>query len=189
MPGRRRDGELELHRERVILAGDHGCGGKATRDLVGDVRARQHRDRPVRDESRQPVAGGGIEPLRQAQNRAGAGQRGNGVAERTTRNRHDGEVGLRNRRRGDRRGGDPLEIGVRHVARVPARRRDRRHLFGVAARERHLVAAVAQDDGESRAPGATADDGHAHAYSLFTKSIETGTPSSENRLRNSFSTQ
>ena len=83
----------------------------------------------------------------------------------------------------------PVEIDVRQVARVAARRGDRRDLFRITAGERHVVAAVAKDDRERRAPGAAADHGYAHGYSLFTKSIETGTPSSSNRLRSSFSTQ
>ena len=131
------------------------------------------------------------------------GRRRDGLAERGARDRDDGEVGLGDRRRRDRGRGDPREVDVREVARVPARRRDRRGLVGVAARERHLVAAVAKDDRERRAPGAAADHRDAHAldsgagrslpasdpYSLLTKSIETGTPSSSNRLRSSFSTQ
>ena len=44
---RRDDRVLELDRERLVLARDHGGGGKALRDLLRVVRAREHRDGPA----------------------------------------------------------------------------------------------------------------------------------------------
>ena len=141
----------------LILAGDHGGGGQAARDLLRDVRAREHRDRPVRDERREPVAGRRVEALRQAEDRARAGERGDGLGEGGARHGDDGEIGLGDRRVLDRRGGDPVQVDVREVARVAAGLRDRGGLLGVAAGERHLVPVVAQEHRERRAPGAAAD--------------------------------
>ena len=83
---------------------------------------------------------------------------------------------------------------MRDVARVVPGRRDRLRLHGIAAGERRLVTVLAEQPRERRTPGAPADDDDAHPASLCsypraTKSIETGTPSSENRSRMRFSTQ
>ena len=82
---------------------------------------------------------------------------------------------------------DPAQVGARRVARVAAGAGDQGRLLGVTAGEHDLVPPVAQQRGERRAPRACSDDDGSH--SLFLKSIETGTPSSSNRLRSSFSTQ
>ena len=57
---------------------------------------------------------------------------------------------------------------------------DHRDLLRVARSKRHVVAVVAEQARERRAPRARADDDGLH--SDVTKSIETGTPSSPNRL-------
>ena len=56
------------------------------------------------------------------------------------------------------------------------------------------MAVLGEEPRERRPPGAPADDDDAHpaslcSYERATKSIETGTPSSENRSRMRFSTQ
>ena len=140
-------------------------------------------------DSRSPVAGS--RPFVRLRIGQRAGKRRDGLAERGARNRDDGEVRLGDRRLGDRRRGDPVEIDVREVARVPPGRRDRRACSG--SRQASVTSwpwsrrTTANAVPHEPPPTTTS---HAHsAYSLLTKSIETGTPSSSNRLRSSFSTQ
>ena len=173
----------------MILACDDGRGGEPVRDLLRDVRAGEDGDGAVGDERREPLAGGGIETLRQAQHRTRTGQRGDDLRESGARHGDGGEVRLRDGRGCNRRRLDPVQVDVGEVPRVASRRRDRGRLVLVAAGERHLVPVVAQHDRERRPPGAAADDRDAHAYSLLTKSMETGTPWRSNFLRSSFSTQ
>ena len=109
------------------------------------------------------------------------------LAEDPARNGDDDELGVGDRRVGDRRGRDPVEARARRVARVPAGPVDRLDLLGIPRRERHLVAVVAQQARDGGAPRAGSDDDDSH--SDVTKSMETGTPSSEKRARSSFSTQ
>ena len=83
---------------------------------------------------------------------------------------------------------DVAQVGVRQVARVPARLGDRARLLGVAAGEHDLVlVAVGQHACERRPPGPPTDDEDLHVRR--TKSIDTGTPPRLKRFRNSFSTQ
>ena len=186
---RRRDCQLNLDGERVIESRDHGGRRETTRDLLCDVRSREHGHRPIGDEGREPIARGRVETLRQAEDRAGTRERSDRRAERGARHRDDREVRSGDRSLRDRRRGDARQVDVRKVPRVAARFDDRVGVLGIPAREGHLVAAIAEHDRERGSPRAGPDHGHSHGYSLFTKSIETGTPSSSKRLRSSFSTQ
>jgi hypothetical protein len=56
----------------------------------------------------------------------------------------------------------PRKVGVRHVARVPSRLRDRPRLLLVAARERDLVASLGKERGEDGAPGPASNDDDFH---------------------------
>ena len=96
-------------------------------------------------------------------------------------------LGLRHRRLRDGRDGDARQVDVTQVARIPARRGDRGGLLRVAAGERDLMAAVAEERGEHRSPRTSAYDNDVH--DRRTKSITTGTPASAKRSRMRFSTQ
>jgi hypothetical protein len=157
-------------------------------DLVRDVRAREDRHGPVAHERRQPVAGRRVEPLREAEDRGAARQRGDDVGERGARHRDHDEVRSVDRRLLDRRRADAREVDGRQVTRVAPGVPDRLGLRRVATGERHRMAVVAEQARERGAPRAAADDDDVH-HSERWKSIDTGTPWSWNRARSSFSTQ
>src|SRR5204863_9608351 len=122
-----------------------------------------------------------VEPLRQAQHRGGAREPGGDLGERDARDGKYDDVRVRDRRLRDRRRGDALEVGGPEVARVAAGLVNRARLLGIAAGERHVVAAVQQDTGETRPPRAAAHDDDVHDRG--TKAIVSGTPSSWKRPR------
>ena len=57
----------------------------------------------------------------------------------------------------------PLSVGFSRVARIPSGFADRGDLLGVASRQRHVVAAVAEQARERRAPRARPDDDSFHS--------------------------
>ena len=119
----------ERARKVVVLACDHGGCRESVRDLCGDVRPGEDRDRPVLHERGQTATRSRIEALRQAQNGASSWKIGRDGAERLARNRDHDEF---------RR----LDDGA-----VP-----------VATEERDVVSAVAQQPGEHRPPRTGPDD-------------------------------
>ena len=181
------DRVLELGRQHRVLARDHRGGRQPLRDLLRDVRPREHGDRPIEHERGEALARRGVEALRQREHGRAPRQRGRDGAERRARDGQDDELRSGERSVGDRRRVDAGEIGAGEVAGVAVRRLDRPCLLGVAAGERHLVAALGEDAGEGRPPRPSADDDRPHERG--TKSIETGTPARLNRLRSSFSIQ
>ena len=173
--------------ELLVLARDHGCRGQSLTDLLGEVRPRKDRDGPVAHERREPAPGCRVEPLRQAQHRAVLGQRGHDLAESAARNCEHDEVCRVEGRVVEHGGVDPLQGDVRKVLRVPPRLRDRAHLLGIAAGQRHVVTALHEQMRKCGSPGAGSDDDGVHAR--LTKSMATGTPSRSKRSRSWFSTQ
>ena len=125
------------------------AAGSPRDDLIGDGRTGEDSDRTVANESRQPCSRGGIEPLGQADNRRAARKLRYDVAEDTARNGDDDELGVRDRRVGNRHGDDVGEVCRLRVTRIPASRIHRIGLRGIARRECHLVAVVPK---ESRRP-------------------------------------
>ncbi len=181
------DRNLDADRKLEVVA-RNDCGRREPADdLVGDVGAGEHRNRPSRDEGRERRSGRRIEPLRETEDRRVAGQVGDDLAEHAARDRENDELGVGERRFGDRRRFDSGQVRRLRVARVSTGLRDCLHLCRIARRERHLVPVVAEEAGERRSPRAGADDDGLH--SLVTKSIDTGTPSRPKRARSSFSTQ
>ena len=128
------DRELEAHPELEVLARDHRGRGQAADDLLGDVRAGKDGDRPAADERRQPLAGRGIEALRQAQDRRRARKRGHDLAEDAARDGDDDELRVGDRRVLDGCRRDATQVGLGDVARIPARLADRGGLLGVPRR-------------------------------------------------------
>src|SRR3990170_1210625 len=175
---RRVHGELEPDGELEVVAGDHRCRRESPDDPVDDVRPGEHGDGVAAHECREPLPRPRIEALGKAQDRCVAGQAGHDLAEHPAGHRDDQDVGVGERRLVDQRCGDPAEIGVPRVPRVPARRGDRGDLLRIACCERHVVALVAEETGERRPPGPGSY--HHEPHSEVTKSIETGTPSSLN---------
>ena len=179
--------DLHAHGELEIVARNHGRGREPADDLVGDVRPGEDGDRTVAHERREPLAGRGVETLGQADDRRVAAEPCDDLGEHPARNRDHDELGVPDGREVDRRGRDPVKPRVRGVARVASGSVDGLDLLGIARRERHLVAVVAEKTGDCGSPGTGPDDDDSH--SEVTKSMETGTPSREKRLRSSFSTQ
>ncbi len=150
------DRVLELDGERLVLARDHRRARQPFGDLLGHVRTREHRDRPVAHERGEPRAARRVEPLRQRERRA-AGRQGG-------RDLREGAAGNGERRRGrhrrarrappTRRAGRPtvMRRGFRPLSAIAAA------CAGVAAGDRHLVPAVGQEPREHRSPRAAADD-------------------------------
>ena len=140
-------------------------------------------------ESRSPVAGS--RPFVRLSTGALAGQRGDDVAERAARHRDDDEVGVGDRRLVDRRGRDAAQVDVRQVARVAAGlARSRRACSGVAAGERHLVPAVAQQRARTPCPTSPPPTTTtAHATRSARSRSTRARPRGSNRSRSSFSTQ
>ena len=159
-----KDSRIQLTGRNSILGGhldfgDNRRGWEAACDFLRDVRTGEHCDRPIPNERREPLAGGRIEPLDEAQDRRFAGHVAEHFGERTARNREHHDVSLA-------------------VGRIVERR---------AHHHEHVVAARAQHLREGAAPGPRAHDDEPH--DRFLKSIETGTPSRLNLSRSWFSTQ
>jgi hypothetical protein len=174
--------------EGGVVARDHGRPREPGRHLLGHVRARHDRDRAAADERREPVAGLGVEALGQAEQRRRARQVPHDRPERAARQGDHDQVGVRDRRLGERHRGDVAEVDLGKEARVVAGRPDRGRVVGMVRGERDGEAAVCEEAREPGPPRAAADDeGARHDRRL--KSIATGTPSRPNRSRSSFSTQ
>ena len=169
------------------VARDDGRRRQPAHDLVGDVRPGEHGDRTVPDERRQALAGRRVEALRETDDRRVTRKCRDDLAEHTTWHRDDDEVGVGDRCSVDRRRHDPVEPCIGRVARIAGRPVDRVRLLRIARRERHVVPVVAEEARRRRPPRPRADDDDSH--SDVTKSMDTGTPSSPNRARSSFSTQ
>ena len=150
------DGEVEVGRR------DHRRRRQPLRDLLGVVGARENGDRPPRDDLRQAAATRRIEALGQDQRGGIAGQAADHGGERLARYRKGDEIRLVDRGLGDRRRGDPCEVDVSEVARIPSRLRYRTCLGGVPARERDVVPSSGEQGGEDRAPRSPADHADVH---------------------------
>jgi hypothetical protein len=98
------------------------------------------------------VAGRGVEPLREAEDRRGARKRLDDRAERLARHRHDDEIGVGDRGLRDRRRGDVREIDLGHEARVATRLADGRRILLAMSRDRDLEPVVGEEAREARAP-------------------------------------
>jgi hypothetical protein len=168
------DRVLQALGQIAVGAGDHGGGRKPVGDLLGHVRSRQDGDRPSLDARRQALARPRLEPLGQAEHGRRARENLGDVGERAARDGEHDQLGLFERCSLERHGMDAAQVHALEVPRVLARRGDRPGLLGVAADERHGVAAVAQQGREGRPPRPAADDEDVH--DRRTKSTETGTP-------------
>ena len=86
--------DLQPHGELEVVARDDGCRRQAADDLVRDVRPGENGHRPAADETREPLPGGRIEPLREAEERRVAGKLRDDGAEHTARHGDDDELGV-----------------------------------------------------------------------------------------------
>jgi hypothetical protein len=92
---------LKADAELLVLAPDHGGRGKPLGDLLGVVRAREHRDGTVVDDERESPARRGIQALDEAEHRRlPAGKGGDDLAKRGTRDGDDDQLSCGERRVG-----------------------------------------------------------------------------------------
>ena len=180
---------LQLDRELRVGARHDRRGRQPLRDLLCVVRAREDRNGPGVDQLRQAAAAVRVETLREDQHRAVAGQGRDDRGEGPARDGEHDEVGLIQRRSGDGLDAHPREIDLREVARVAPRGGYLLDLRRIAARERDVVPARAEQGREHGAPRPTADHDDVHGQLRRTKSITTGMPASAKRSRSRFSTQ
>ena len=150
---------LEPARELAVLARDHGRAREAGRDLLGHVRARQHRDRAGRGRaSRAARRSSGSRPFVRPSTGASPGS-----ASTTERNARLGTATTTSSASSIGASATvvasiPGQVELAQEARVAARLANRARVLGVMGRERHRVAAVGEQPREARAPRPAADD-------------------------------